>query len=140
MDMPVTKTVRNIMRTIEGCVLDTMTLDKVSDHLTKHGLTGAPVLDSSGNLVGFVSEHDCIKQLAQSSYYCDNTSLVEDVMTTKVLSVGPDISLIDLSSKMIENKINVAPVVEDQQIIGLVSRGDVMRKLVEDLENCNLPV
>lgn len=117
-----------------------MPLDKVSDHLTKHHLTGAPVVDEQSNLIGFVSEYDCLQQLMQSSYYCDNTSMAKDVMTTKLITTSPDLSLIDLASQMNNNKVNVTPVVENQKLVGVISRGDVMRELVKDLENCKVAV
>jgi predicted transcriptional regulator len=136
----VNKTVRTIMRSTNICLNPKMSLDLVSDHLSKYHLPGAPVIDENSNPIGFVSEYDCLKQLMQSSYYCDNTALAEDVMSTKLISIGPELTLIDVASKMNESKLNVAPVVEDEKIIGVVIRGDVMRELVKDLLNCKVPV
>ncbi len=133
-------TARNVMRRPDVALRRLMTIDKVSDHLTKHGLPGAPVVNKLGELIGYVSEYDCLKQLMQSSYYCDNASLVEDVMSTKLIMSRADIALIDLASIMNSEKVNVMPIVEDGKLIGAVSRGDVMRALVKDMESCKVPV
>ena len=135
------RTARNIMRPAEVISLKPdMSLDKVSDHLSKLHLPGAPVTDENGALIGYVSEYDCLQQLMQSSYYCDNASLVEDVMSTKLIFSKPDIAVIDLASLMNNNKVNVMPIVEGNKLIGAVSRGDVMRELVSDMEACKVPV
>ena len=103
------ETAKDIMRSPEVALSRDMTLDKVSDHLTRHNLPGAPVVDANKKPIGYVSEYDCLQQLMQSSYYCDNTSLVEDVMSTKLIVSGPDIPIIDLASLMNNSKVNVMP-------------------------------
>ncbi|GAA6139564.1 CBS domain-containing protein [Arenicella sp. 4NH20-0111] len=135
-----TKLARSIMRGLDVALKPGVTLDRVSDHLTKYHLPGAPVIDASGALVGYVSEYDCLQQLMQSSYYCDNAALVEDVMSTKLITQPPTISIMDLASKMNADRINVMPIVEEGKLIGAVSRGDVMRALVKDMEECKVPV
>lgn len=135
------KTARTIMRNADLISLKpTLPLDQVSDHLSKHHLAGAPVVDKNNALIGYVSEYDCLQQLMQSSYYCDNTALAEDVMSTKAIMCGPDISVMDLASLMNKDKINVMPIVEEGKLIGAVARGDVMRALVLDMEECKIPV
>lgn len=134
------KTAKDIMRSAEIALKPGMTLDRVSDHLTKHHLPGAPVVDENKKPIGYVSEFDCLRQLMQSSYYCDNTSLVEDVMSTELIISRPDIAIIDLASLMNNSKVNVMPIVEAGKLQGMVSRGDVMRALVRDMEDCKVPV
>jgi len=134
------KTAKDIMRSAEIALKPGMTLDRVSDHLSKHHLPGAPVVDDNKKPIGYVSEFDCLRQLMQSSYYCDNTSLVEDVMTRDLIVSRPDIAIIDLASLMNNSKVNVMPIVESGKLQGLVSRGDVMRALVRDMDECKLPV
>ena len=128
------KTARTIMRRPEVALRRLMTIDKVIDHLTKHQLAGAPVVNKIGQLIGFISEFDCLQQLMQSSYYRDNPSLVEDVMSTKLIMSRPDIALIDLASTMNASKVNVMPIVEAGKLVGVVSRGDIMRELIKGME------
>lgn len=134
-----TKIARTIMRPVGACIDPMMTLDKVSDHLSKHHLPGAPVVDQAGNGIGYISEYDCLQQLMQATYYCDKTSLAEDVMSPNLISTNPDICLIDLASKMNESKLNVIAVMENRKIVGVISRGDIMRALVDDLASCAIP-
>ena len=132
--------VKTIMRPAEIAIKKGVTLDIVSDHLTQYALPGLPVVDDEGTLVGYVSEYDCLKQLMQSTYYCDNTSLVEDVMSTTLITGSAELSVLDIASKMNTDKVNVLPLVDSRgKFVGCVSRGDVMRALVKELESCNLP-
>ncbi len=135
-----TKLARSIMRNTDVALRPGIALDRVSDHLSKHHLPGAPVMGEANKLIGYVSEYDCLQQLMQSSYYCDNAALVEDVMSTKVICESPDISIMDLASRMNADRINVMPMVESGKLVGAVSRGDVMRALVKDMEECKVPV
>lgn len=134
------KTVRTIMQSTHMCLSPKMNLVLVSAHLSKHNLPGAPVIDENHNPIGYVSEYDCLEQLLQSTYYCDNTALAEDVMTKKLITTRPDLTLIDVASQMNENKVNAAPVIENSKVIGVISRGDIMRELVKELEECKVPV
>jgi CBS domain-containing protein len=50
-----------------------------------------------------------------------------DIMTTKVTTVSPEMSLVDLENKFLEEKISGAPVVEDSHLVGVISRSDLVR-------------
>jgi len=125
------KTARTIMRRPEVALHRLMTIDRVSEHLMKHRLPGAPVVNKAGELIGYISEFDCLEQIMQSSYYHDNSSLAEDVMSTKLIMSRPDIALIDLASTMNASKVNVMPIVEAGKLVGVISRGDVMQALIK---------
>lgn len=52
-----------------------------------------------------------------------------DVMTTRVITVGPDTDIAETAQRLIENRISAVPVVEpDGRIVGIVSEGDLMRR------------
>jgi len=59
-----------------------------------------------------------------------NPTTVRDVMTTPARAVGPDTTLIDLERKFLEARVSGFPVVESDQLVGIVTRSDVVRKLV----------
>lgn len=134
-----TKTARTIMRSADACLQPDWTLDKVSDHLTKHQLPGAPVVDAAGTAVGFVSEYDCLKQLMQANYYCDNTAMAKDVPSVDVHSISPEVQLMDVASAINNIHLNVIAVIEEGNILGIVARSDVMRALVKNLDVCAIP-
>lgn len=128
------KAVRDVMRTLDVCIKARMTLDQVSDHLAAHGLTGAPVLDDQSMLIGFVSEQDCLNQLLQSAYYSDNTAMAKDVMTKTNITTEASMTLIDCANRFSQEKVNVMAVMSGGKIVGVISRGDIMRELVVELD------
>lgn len=134
-----TKTARTIMRCNDVCIAPTWTLDKVSDHLTKHQIPGAPVTKDDGTAIGYISEYDCLQQLMQANYYCDNTAMAEDVMSKEIHSISPDMQLMDVACHLNTSKLNVVAVMEEGQLLGIIPRSDVMRALVENLDVCVLP-
>ena len=134
------KLVRDLMQATHACITPEMDLIHVSEHLSRYQLPGAPVIDKQHQALGFVSEYDCLEQLMQSSYYCDNTSLAKDVMSTSLITATPELKAINVASIMNDNKVNVLPVVENGKIIGVISRSMVMRELIKELAECKVPV
>jgi CBS domain-containing protein len=59
---------------------------------------------------------------------------VRDVMTEKVVTVGPDEELEDLAEVMVKKRVNPVPVVEDDRLVGIVSRSDIIRMMARDLD------
>jgi CBS domain-containing protein len=112
-------------------LLASSSVEEAATTLLKHKLPGAPVVDERGTLVGFVSEHDLLKQLLDSSYYSSSKSTVQEVMRTAVLSVAPDDSIIELAQTMSQpDKPKVYPVVENGKLVGSVTRGLLLKALI----------
>jgi CBS domain-containing protein len=59
---------------------------------------------------------------------------VRDVMTDKVVTVGPDEELEDLAEVMVKERVNPVPVVESDRLVGIVSRSDIIRMMARDLD------
>ncbi|MBT3662372.1 MAG: CBS domain-containing protein, partial [Candidatus Marinimicrobia bacterium] len=57
------------------------------ESLLKHKISGAPVVDENGNLVGVLSEIDCMSTIIQDLYYSDSGGSVEDFMSTEITTV-----------------------------------------------------
>ncbi|TDO95859.1 CBS domain-containing protein [Marinomonas balearica] len=102
--------------------------------LAKRKLPGAPVADSNGHLIGFVSEQDILPALMQSAYYSEEPRKVETVMQTNPLSVKPNDHIMEIAKMMSEPKPKVYPVVEGEEIIGIITRRHVTQALLEDIE------
>ena len=122
------------MRLPSVCLTAKASLDQVGSHLGKHHLSGAPVVDEDHKLIGFVSEYDCLQQLLQSTYYSQNSALVEDVMSTRIISTTPTTTLLDLGAELYQQKLNVIAVTENERVVGVVSRGDVVRALIRSYQ------
>ncbi|MGB3724757.1 MAG: CBS domain-containing protein [Glaciecola sp.] len=92
--------------------------------------TGGPVLNSQNEVVGFLSEQDCLGQMITSSYYREQVCRVEDIMKTPVLSVRGNDSIIELAQTMIKEKPKVYPVVDDTgSLIGSINRTEVLNAI-----------
>lgn len=105
------------------------TIDMVMDQLTKCKISGAPVLDASGALVGIISEVDCLKEIIKGKY--SNTpsfpGKVSEHMSVDVVTISPELSIFDAASKFLELKIRRFPVLKDGKLVGQISLSDVIR-------------
>ena len=107
---------------------DTDLLNAVST-LLRHDLSGAPVVDSEGALVGFLSEKDCLKAALDASYFRRGAGPVSDVMSRSVVTVSGDSTLIDVIEIFASKQFRCLPVTEGRRLIGQISRSDVLKAL-----------
>ncbi|MCK5829729.1 MAG: CBS domain-containing protein [Methylococcales bacterium] len=98
--------------------------------LLSHKVTCAPVLDQSGKLVGMFSEKDSMKVVLDASYNQGMSGKVADFMNRKIISVNADSSIVDLADKFQDSSVRSFPVFDDNKLVGIVSRTDVLRALV----------
>jgi acetoin utilization protein AcuB len=89
-----------------------------------------PVLDTSGKLVGIVDRYDLELFLskAQSPGIVKRQHRVEQVMTRDVVSVPPDCPLEEAATLMVKHKIGSLPVVEAEQVVGIITETDIFRQ------------
>ena len=99
---------------------------------------GAPVIGDKGELVGFLSQQDCLAVMLKSSYHCDLTSTVKDCMRTEVLSVGPQDSMLQLAEQMTGEKPKIYPVVDQGKVVGAITRQDVLKAMNTYMQQCYL--
>lgn len=100
--------------------------------LVSKRISGAPVIDERGNVVGMLSEQDCLKVALQSGYYGDAGGRVADFMAGTVKSVDAATSIVDLAQIFLNSSFRRFPVMDDNRLVGQISRHDVLRAL-EDL-------
>jgi len=105
------------------------TIEQVMEILTKKKISGGPVVDASGMLVGIISEVDCLREIIKGKY--SNTpkfpSKVSEHMTKDVITLSPDLSLFDAAQKFLELKIRRFPVLKEGKLVGQISLSDVIR-------------
>ena len=105
------------------------TIDQVMESLTKSKISGAPVVDASGSLIGIISEIDCLREIIKGKY--TNTvrfpAKVHEMMTKEVITLSPDMTLFDAAQKFLEYKIRRFPVLKDGRLVGQISLSDVIR-------------
>ncbi|MBU2526701.1 MAG: CBS domain-containing protein [Bacteroidetes bacterium] len=102
---------------------------QVMESLIKHKISGGPVVDENGDLVGMISEGDCMKQISESRYY--NMPMgdqkVSQYMVTKVDTLPSETSIFDAAAFFFKTKRKRFPVMEDGKMIGQISRRDVLK-------------
>ncbi len=119
-----------------GIHCDTSLADVIST-LNEHGITGAPVINKQHQVIGFVSEYDCLKAMLKSSYHCDEPALARDVMSKDVVSVHAEDSIVDLAISMLDKKPETYPVTSNGELIGLITRQDVLHALQKNQALCH---
>lgn len=99
--------------------------------LVKQRIAGAPVVDDKGDLVGMLSELDCMKVALNAGYYGDWGGPVADFMSTSVESVDADMNIVDLAQKFLDSGFRRFPVLRNNRLVGQISRRDALRALSE---------
>ena len=97
--------------------------------LIEKGISGAPVTDSFGNIIGMLSEKDCINAALKAAYEQHNQGKVEDFMTREVHTVDADDSILTVAKLFIDSPYKRYPVVDDNRLVGQISRRDVLRAI-----------
>ncbi|AVR45003.1 inosine-5-monophosphate dehydrogenase [Christiangramia fulva] len=99
------------------------------DKLIKNGISGGCVVNEKNELLGIISEGDCIKQISDSRYYnmpmSDQT--VAKRMNCNVETIDGNMNVFDAAKKFIELKFRRFPIVEDGKLVGQISQRDVLR-------------
>lgn len=92
-----------------------------------HSISGAPVVDASGTLVGILSEVDVMEVVIQDSYYDENAGIVADYMKPNVDTVEPEMDIYSLAQRFRQEHRRRFPVVKNGKLVGQISRRDVLR-------------
>ena len=97
--------------------------------LVERHISGAPVLDRVGNLVGMLSEKDCMRIALAAGYYGEWGGRVEEYMRSPVVTIDADLPIVEVAQLFAEREYRRYPVVEDARLVGQISRSDVLRAL-----------
>jgi CBS domain-containing protein len=101
--------------------------------LLKHKISGAPVVDDNNQVVGMISEKDCLQTFLGSSYYNEMGELVSEIMTSPVITVDANASIIEVAEKFLKNNYRRFPVLEQGELIGQISRRDILKAIKKNL-------
>ena len=124
---------KEIMTTpVVSAGLDTPTGDVV-ELLTTHRISGVPVTDQDGAVVGLVSEYDLLVKRG---------AIAREVMSPTVISVTEETDVEDVRALLVDMRIRRVPVVAGRRLVGIVSRSDLVELLALEwtCERCGEPV
>lgn len=101
---------------------------EVMESFAKNHISGGPVLDDNGFLVGIISEADCMKQISESRYFnmpiLDKS--VETYMTKNVETIPHDMSIFEVADVFHRNGRRRLPVLNKDILVGQISRKDIV--------------
>ena len=105
------------------------TIESVMQSLIKHRISGGPVVNDKNELIGIISEGDCIKQISESRYYNmpmqDKT--IEKHMATNVETIDGNMNIFDAAKTFVNAKRRRFPIVENGKLVGQISQKDVLK-------------
>ncbi len=109
----------------------TTEINRAMHILMDRRISGAPVLDESGWLVGVLSKKDCLKAALHAAYWRDQSQTVADYMTHEVQTLSADMDIVAAAEAFISSRFRRFPVMQEGQLVGQISRADILRALSE---------
>ncbi len=133
--------IRSVMSTHVVTISPETTLKDAAARLVRYGVSGLPVVDDAGRLVGVLSEADILAKEAGSSPRDGmlawlvgdsprprlDARTVADAMTSPALTIGPERTAREAAARMLAEGVNRLPVIEGDTLVGIVSRADLVR-------------
>ena len=123
--------VRDFMATDLVTVTPDMDIHRAIRILLERQISGVPVIDESGELVGILSVKDCIKIAFSASYHQEWAGRVSEFMSTEVQTIESDTDIVEAAEIFLKNRYRRFPVVTDGRLVGMISRYDVLRAIEE---------
>jgi CBS domain-containing protein len=139
--LPEQLTVRDVMTDHPRTVLADTPLKEAARTMVRAGLGALPVIDDERRVVGMVSEREVIRHLLTTQVFSGGDvraamaplaggRTVRDVMSRQVMCVAPEQPIAEVASLMSNKDVDRVPVVREGQLVGFLTRGDIVRKLI----------
>ncbi|QRM88895.1 CBS domain-containing protein [Lacinutrix sp. WUR7] len=108
-------------------------VDEVIEALITNKISGGPVVNANNELVGIISEGDCLKQISESRYYNmpmaqDN---VEKRMVKNVDTMDGNMNIFDAANMFLESKHRRFPILENGKLVGQISQKDILKAALQ---------
>ena len=138
--LPEELTVRDLMTERPRTTTPEKPLRQAAREMLSAGLSALPVVDEDGGLLGLLSERELMRHFMSTTVTTASARFtppsahgrrtVREVMTRQVLCVAPEHSLADVAALMTNKDVERVPVVRGGQLVGFLTRGDIVRKLI----------
>jgi CBS-domain-containing membrane protein len=116
---------RDIMSSPVLTVLSTDLSSKLLTIFKQQRFRHIPVLNSTSQLVGIISDRDLLEQL-------DGSLPVSSIMSKQVLTTNPDTPIQEVVKTMLDERIDCIPLMEQGRIVGIITRGDILRAVMRN--------
>lgn len=126
-----TRTARDYMSTDLVMFTPGMDIHRAMKVLLARQISGAPVVDSQGNVVGILSEKDCLKVAFSTSYHQEWGGRVAEYMSRHVQTIEADTDIVAVAEIFLKSPYGRFPVVQHNRLVGQISRRDILRALEE---------
>jgi CBS domain-containing protein len=107
-------------------------IEEVIDSLINNKISGGPVVNDKNELVGIISEGDCIKHISESRYYNmpPEDDKIENRMVKNVETIDGDMNIFDAANKFLSDKRRRFPIVKDGKLVGQISQKDILKATI----------
>jgi len=122
-------TVRDFMAANLVTFTPDMEILRAINALVEKRISGATVVDERGNIVGMLSEQDCMKVALHAAYYVYLGGQGSEYMSTEVKTIDAGTSILELAELFLNSPYRRYPVVERNRLVGQISRRDVLRAM-----------
>lgn len=106
-----------------------MEINRAMQVLLAKGISGAPVVDAGGQLIGILSQKDCLRAALHATYHHDLGGVVADHMTRGVETLPADLDIFAACEHFLDSSYRRFPVLEQGRMVGQISRADLLRAL-----------
>jgi CBS domain-containing protein len=150
-------TAKDIMTKDVITVKPDTSIEELASLLVEHQISGAPVVDDSGNLYGIVTENDLISRskrlhiptvvsFLDAAIYLESSKKFEqevkrltatkvgEICTRKVVTISEDTPIVDIATTMDEKKVYLLPVVRNGKVAGIVGKRDMVKAAARQME------
>lgn len=108
-----------------------MEMNRAVTMLLDNRISGAPVTDSTGRLIGLLSMKDCLAAVLKDAYYQEWGGIVSDYMSTPVETLDADLDIVKAAERFVASNYRRFPVMREGRLVGQISWADVLRALAE---------
>lgn len=102
------------------------TLTEIAKLMQENDVGCVPICNQENNVIGFVTDRDIITRCVANNKNCGQTK-ASDIMITKIIKTTPDTEINDATQTMSKNQIRRLPVIENNQIVGMLTIGDLAK-------------
>jgi len=106
-----------------------MSLHEAIGLFVARDISGAPVVDAQGSLVGLLADRDCFRAAVRASYYGEPWGVVADYMSSPVETLDADTALVEAVEIFHRRPFRRYPVTSGERLVGMLTRRDVLRAI-----------